>query len=386
MPDDEIIDEPVSTDEPTEEKPPEDEQKAEEPAEIAPPEVLEVMKSLIDKASSPTPLMPGPPSPPGEGGGKNDQDDDNDDSGKDSDDLPATDVLPPRRWWDWAVENLKELKDSRRKKLVRLVTKAYDEGLTLSELRKLGGWTRGKLDNYIDFINSLYEEHPEPYIDMPEDIETAGASTDLPMSPDVLKQPAKPPAEEKPKRKKGRPPKSDEEKVTNEAMKMSKATTTFKEIDKAIAESLGAQFHERAIREKTYSRLGELLIYTLLSLGAVDRDKIVAYSEQLVDDPDALYFYIKEQLDSVIKITDPETLRQVWMENAQLRMRVNALEATADMLAEALNYYGDVIRFLTGMLDKSQLEKFAAWIYMTEWFRKKKKAAKAGFSALGGGV
>jgi len=57
------------------------------------------------------------------------------------------------------------------------------------------------------------------------------------------------------------------------------------------------------------------------------------------------------------------------------------LQATADMLSDALNYYAQVIRFLVSLLDKKQLEKFAMWIYMFEYMRKKRKAAKA----VGGG-
>lgn len=176
----------------------------------------------------------------------------------------------------------------------------------------------------------------------------------------------------------------EDERITNAVYQMSKATTIFKEVDKTVAQLLGAEFHDAAIKKDVYARLGELLIYTLLQLGAIDRDQIVAYSQQLVEDPNVLYFYVKEQLDAVIKITDPDKLKKIWMENANLRMKLLAYEATADMLSDALNYYAQVIRFLVSLLDRKQLEKFAMWIYMFEFMRRKKKKANVGGDKFAG--
>ncbi|MCD6524922.1 MAG: hypothetical protein J7K48_08040 [Thermococcus sp.] len=320
-------------------------------------EALEVFDELF--ATAELPLPPTPPAPEQEPPATQ----------KAKPKRYLTDKLPPKAFFDWLLYKYPD----------KLTTKQKDAIATAYELapataaiiaKKVGvnpttvKRAVGKLlDLYHELADEFERERGEKAAPQPE---------------------PEPEPEPKPKaRKGGKKPAGDdnEGKITNAVYQMSKATTTFKEVDKTIANLLGAEFHDAAIKKNVYARLGELLIYTLLQLGAIDRDKIVSYSQQLVDDPDALYFYVKEQLDAVIKITDPDTLQRVWIENANLRMKVMALQATADMLSDALNYYAQVIRFLVSLLDKKQLEKFAMWIYMFEYMRKKRKAAKA----VGGG-
>ena len=175
----------------------------------------------------------------------------------------------------------------------------------------------------------------------------------------------------------------DDEKIPTSLYQLSGKTTTFKEIDKALSELLGAQFHDSAIRKEVYARLGELLIFSLLQLGVVERDKIVQYSEQLSTDPSKLYEYVKNQLDAVLRLTDAEALKRVWVELTTLRRQVRALDATADMLAETLKEYEDALQFLMGMLTEDQLEKLAAYVFMKEYM-KQFVAPPQGASAGGG--
>jgi len=174
-----------------------------------------------------------------------------------------------------------------------------------------------------------------------------------------------------PPKKRGRPRKNPndggkEEKITSALYTKSANTTTFKEIDKTVAEVLGQTFHRYAVEREVYARLGELLIFSLLQLGVVTRDDIVRYSEKLIEDPNALYEYIRHQLDAVLRVTDPDALMKTWQENMLLRRRVRVLQATADMLADTLKEYEEALRFLIGLLNKKQLEKLATYVFMKE--------------------
>jgi len=186
------------------------------------------------------------------------------------------------------------------------------------------------------------------------------------IEPEPVEEPPEPP-----KRERGRPrkPPSDsgkEEKITPTLYTKSANTTTFKEIDKTVAEVLGQTFHRYAVEREVYARLGELLIFSLLQLGVVTRDDIVRYSEKLIEDPNALYEYIRHQLDAVLRVTDPDALMKTWQENMLLRRRVRVLQATADMLADTLKEYEEALRFLIGLLNKKQLEKLATYVFMKE--------------------
>jgi len=162
---------------------------------------------------------------------------------------------------------------------------------------------------------------------------------------------------------------ADDEKIPTTIYTLSSKTTTFKEVDKTLAELFGSQFHDTAIRQQVYARLGELLIFSLLQLGVVERDKIVAYSEQLSTDPSKLYEYVRNQLDAVLRLTDAQTLQRVWMELTALRSKIRALEATVDILGDTVKQYETATRFLLSLLDKKQLENFAAFVFMQEYMK-----------------
>ena len=274
--------------------------------------------------------------------------------------VPAGSLLPPKAFFEWVLEHKGSKLTKKQKEALLYLYEHPNMNLTQAAVK--GGFNRAYLDKVVRKAQDLYEAYRYKF-------EMDGS----PSEPEPF-EPSRSPARRSPVRAGG----GGDEKITNAVLAMSKATTTFKEVDKTIASLLGVEFHDAAVKKNIYARLGELLIYTLMQLGAIDRDKIVEYSQTLVENPDELYIYVKEQLDAVIKITDPDTLQQVWMENAQLRMKVMALEATADMLSDALNYYGDTIRALIGLLNKKQLEKFATWIYMSEYMRKMKKKRMGG--------
>jgi len=141
-------------------------------------------------------------------------------------------------------------------------------------------------------------------------------------------------------------------------------TNIFKEVDKTLAKAFGAQFHRYALERDIYARLGELLIFSLLQLGVVERDKIVAYSEKLSEDPNALYEYVKTQLDAVLRITDPETLTKTWQENLALRNKVRALEASVDLLAEQLSFIKHMYNVALHLLDDEAYEVYVLYSYL----------------------
>jgi len=223
-------------------------------------------------------------------------------------------------------------------------------------------------ERYRAMWNELREDYEEWKRKLEEGVPGESAPK-LPPTKAPSPQPAPEPAPKKRGGSKGSTSGEKEEKIPQKLYEFTKSTTTFKEIDKTLSEVLGAQFHDTAVRKEVYARLGELLIFSLLQLGVVERDKIVAYSEQLSTDPDRLYEYVKNQLDAVLRLTDAETLQRVWVELTALRRQVRALEATADMLSDTLKEYEDAIRFLMGLLTRDQLEKFSAYVFMKEFMK-----------------
>ena len=116
-------------------------------------------------------------------------------------------------------------------------------------------------------------------------------------------------------------------------------TTTFREVDKAIAEALGVQFKKSAQLQDVLKRLGQLVIYSLLQLGIVKRDEIVTYAEKVTEDPNLLYLYVKQQLDALLRITDEKGLKKV-LERYDATMRENEeLKGYLQVMAEKLEEY-----------------------------------------------
>ena len=163
-----------------------------------------------------------------------------------------------------------------------------------------------------------------------------------------------------------------QQKLTPKEEKLSAKTTTFREVDKTTAQALKMDFHNTAVRREVYARLGELLIYTLLQAEIANKDKIVEYSQRMVDDSEALYSYIKDQLDALIKSADPHAIATLHRENQELKAKVKALENIVDMLMDVLDYYQEGAQVLINMLSKKQLDAFARWIYWKEQAKRRR--------------
>ncbi|ASJ01162.1 winged helix-turn-helix transcriptional regulator [Thermococcus gorgonarius] len=155
----------------------------------------------------------------------------------------------------------------------------------------------------------------------------------------------------------------EQQKLTPKEEKLSAKTTTFREVDKAVAQALGVDFHNTAIKKEIYARLGELLIYTLLQAGITDRDKIVEYSQRIVDNPEALYSYIKRQLDALIKSADTKTIVALQEENQELKVKVKTLENECAQLKNRLNECMETAEYIIRtLLTEDQLKSLYIWI------------------------
>lgn len=137
--------------------------------------------------------------------------------------------------------------------------------------------------------------------------------------------------------------KSKKEKVDKTEIRMSKDTTTFKEIDKLTAEALSTLMQKNAELLNVMSRIGLLSTFALLQLGVVDRDRFVAVAETATRNPEALYELIKDSLDMLIKITNKETFKKVAND-------MNMLKAQVISLMLLLDDY------------KMQVEKYKEWL------------------------
>jgi len=266
--------------------------------------------------------------------------------------------LPEREFFEWIIQNKPHLFKS--KNHPKILQTIYDNpNLPLTEIAKRMGVSYPTVHKAIDKLNELYEEYYAEYTN-------PKATSPTPLVPVVEEQ--TPSRKMRQKQENG----EEQEKIYKDWYAKSLSTTTFREVDKALSKALGVQFHRHALEQEVYARIGELLVFSLLQLGVVDRDKIVNYSEKLVEDHNLLYEYIKTQFDSILRITDPETLMKTWQENMLLRRKLIQLQATADMLSDVVHYYENVVRFLTSILDREQTKKYITYIYALEYLRKLK--------------
>lgn len=154
-----------------------------------------------------------------------------------------------------------------------------------------------------------------------------------------------------------------QQKLTPKEEKLSAKTTTFREVDKTTAQTLKIDFHNTAVRREVYARLGELLIYTLLQAGIANKDKIVEYSQRMVDDSEALYSYIKDQLDVLIKSAGPHAIATLQRENYELKAKLRALEKKYILLEDRLRECMETGEYIIKtLLNRDQLIRLASWI------------------------
>lgn len=274
--------------------------------------------------------------------------------------------LPEREFFEWIIQNKPHLFKS--KNHPKILQTIYDNpDLPLTEIAERVGVAYSTVYKAIDKLNELYEEYYAEYTN-------PKATSPAPLVPVVEEQTpnTRPIHKNNAPRENNREQENEQEKIYRDWYAKSLSTTTFREVDKALSKALGVQFHRHALEQEVYARIGELLVFSLLQLGVVDRDKIVNYSEKLVEDHNLLYEYIKTQFDSILRITDPETLMKTWQENMLLRRKLIQLQATADMLSDVVHYYENVVRFLTSILDREQTKKYITYIYALEYLRKLK--------------
>ena len=162
-----------------------------------------------------------------------------------------------------------------------------------------------------------------------------------------------------------------QQKLTPKEEKLSAKTTTFREVDKTTAQALKIDFHNTAIRREVYARLGELLIYTLLQAGIANKDKIVEYSQRMVDDSEALYSYIKDQLDALIKSADPHAIATLQRENQELKAKVKALERKSILLEDRLKECMETGEYIIKtLLNQDQQIRLVTWIAIKDKMKK----------------
>ena len=130
-------------------------------------------------------------------------------------------------------------------------------------------------------------------------------------------------------------------------------------------------FYNTAAIKEVHASLGELLIYTLLQAGIADKDKIVEYSQRMVDDSEALYSYIKDQLDALIKSADPHAIATLQRENYELKAKLNDLEKKYILLEDRLRACMETGEYVIGtLLNRDQQIRLAKWIVIRDKMKK----------------
>jgi hypothetical protein len=118
-------------------------------------------------------------------------------------------------------------------------------------------------------------------------------------------------------------------------------STTFKEIDRTIAEFLRPQVERSTQFQDVMARIGMLTTYSLMQMGLVDRSKFVKLAEIVTEDPENLYRYVAAQLDALINVVDIDNLKKFSAELLRLREENRRLKLLIDDLQQELERYRD---------------------------------------------
>jgi len=175
--------------------------------------------------------------------------------------------------------------------------------------------------------------------------------------------------------------------INSRTLAMTSKTTTFKEIDMAIAEFLRPQIERSTQFQDVMARIGLVTTYAMLQLGVLDRSKFVTLAEAVASDPENLYKYVASQLDALINVVDAEKLKQFTREllalreqNRQLALRVEELEYELQKHRDWLYEAGLILARVLGSLPyKKRVE-------VAEWYLKYQMAKGGGLIAAGGKV
>ena len=169
----------------------------------------------------------------------------------------------------------------------------------------------------------------------------------------------------------------DELKVTSRTQAMSAKTTTFKEIDRAIAEFLRPQIERSTQFQEVMARIGLVTTYSMMQLGIVNRTRFVRLAELVTDDPNALFRYVASQLDTLISAVDPTTLKQFTAELLQLREQNRALKLKLEEYEQTLEKYqgwlyeaGALVSRMFERLSKSEQLEMVKWLLAYEQIKR----------------
>jgi hypothetical protein len=179
-----------------------------------------------------------------------------------------------------------------------------------------------------------------------------------------------PPIEIPPRRTKKSEP---AEKVDKTLLSATKGTTTFKEIDKLIADLLAPQIKRSTAFQDVMTRIGMIAAFSLLQLGLVERQTFVQLAEQVAENPEALYQYVKNGLDTLISLVDKEKLSLITDELMHLRAKTYALELELEDYKRWFEEAQLMLTYLLSLLNEKQKEDFATWLFVWTYLKEMKK-------------
>ena len=143
----------------------------------------------------------------------------------------------------------------------------------------------------------------------------------------------------KKERKENQPTKSSS--TTYKDMVMAAKTSTFKEIDMAIAEYLRPQIERSVQFQDVMARIGMMTTYSLMQLGILDRTQFVTLAEAVVSDPENLYRYVASNLNTLINVVDADRLRKFTKELLRIREENRILVDKVQELEDKLERHKD---------------------------------------------
>ncbi len=147
--------------------------------------------------------------------------------------------------------------------------------------------------------------------------------------------------------------------TTATAMRYSSTTTTFREVDKAIAGVLSEHVSGVLAEEEVYIKVGKIALYNLLRHGLVEPSKVI----ELENNPEGLLKYIASALNSLDYRFTHEEIRKLRHENMKLKAELNRIiqqfESYKRNCEEGLQY-------LSKILTESQKEKLANFVLLQE--------------------
>ena len=182
------------------------------------------------------------------------------------------------------------------------------------------------------------------------------------------------PAEQNPLPGHGRPkPSGKEERTSATVLRLTNSTTTFKEIDRAIASFLTPQVERSSQFQDVMARIGMVTTYAMMQLGILDKTKFVTLARAVTEDPKYLYDYVVGQLDGLISVVDTENLKAFTKELMYLRQLNQKLATELEDTRLELEIYKGRLRDAAMLVAKMMdYLSFDEQVEVVSWYRKYK--------------